>query len=743
MTKNDALELTIDDLMQPGVKILDGIAGAAKTSQTVRLLQENGIEYAHMTSTNRLKRDITERFGKEARTIASGLFQTQNGEFYQGARDVEEPVIILDEILQTSGNVLKRIVETREEKNYIICTDTKQMLSPGAGELMARRFEDLKNQDFVKAYDFDVTHRPVNDKTKRAYNHAYHASSDGYDLFHRLRRLVEERTATPETIPDYTQNDIFLCHTNDIEVMLYNQYGLRNRYDLDIIPKGMIASKDVKDVGRYPILAQKEAKPNSSYWQIGNVGSVIRYQGSEVLPEDRLYFYVEKGASPTNREIYTMLTRAKDLASICIVYIDMTGEKDIKLVSFQGLPIIKQARLVRDGYELTDRNTYYSDLRKANEEDPNVQYTDIVSYGHSISKDLPRPALPKGKYNAWTIARKMPYLGLTKPNLLLKTIDDTGFRGVIRLPLNADSQFCGNKWAQAPDDIRGRVMDPGEYSYGIDLISAYPHVWNNYGLPDGRTYRADMTGEVGLYLVTESLYNCRPGTIMTSVLYDRMKDFPYFRAVPIGSIDKLDPTEDKLGKEILAATKKTKESKMDVKKIQWGWFQKQYLEPVKFQNTAPGKREPTAYIIHEDHVYFMVMVFIASALASVIIDLKRAVTGDPIRGGSVVDCLYFNKGARISEERPQTTGMPDWYKYTLEAQTEGWQTNTRSELDELVETIKKAIPGYDWRLYEQIPNDGKNDRRELYSTQDPLPTQKEYKREYYKKYREKKKNAEN
>ena len=79
------------------IKILDGIAGCGKTTYLSTTLEKNGTPYIHMTSTNRLKRDIQNRFpNRNVTTTASGLFRTENCKFYSTESAPDCKTLVID-----------------------------------------------------------------------------------------------------------------------------------------------------------------------------------------------------------------------------------------------------------------------------------------------------------------------------------------------------------------------------------------------------------------------------------------------------------------------------------------------------------------------------------------------------------------------------------------------------------------------------------------------------------------------
>jgi hypothetical protein len=103
-----------------------------------------------------------------------------------------------------------------------------------------------------------------------------------------------------------------------------------------LIPKGSIASRPPKNPNSYPILSQTQAEKQKSraYYQLANIGSCTRYQGSEVTDKQKLYYIITPDSKVTNREWYTVVSRCWTLDSIVIVLADRRREKP--LAEFNG-----------------------------------------------------------------------------------------------------------------------------------------------------------------------------------------------------------------------------------------------------------------------------------------------------------------------------------------------------------------------------------------------------------------------
>ena len=74
------------------IKVLDGIAGSAKSSFVDDKFKGN---YKRFTSTVKLMKDAKARFNCECDTIAGGLFTSEKGKFYLEERKVDYETVVI------------------------------------------------------------------------------------------------------------------------------------------------------------------------------------------------------------------------------------------------------------------------------------------------------------------------------------------------------------------------------------------------------------------------------------------------------------------------------------------------------------------------------------------------------------------------------------------------------------------------------------------------------------------------
>lgn len=330
-----------DFLDKNKVKILIGCAGRGKSSVVNNFLQSHDEDFIWTTSTNKLKRDARERYNCEASTVCSTLFENENGRFYMNEKEVDHRTVVIDEILQTSAKVLSWIANHVGKNNIIIMTDTKQMLAiDNNSSDFVKRFESFMREAFV-IVDEDVhTKRARDTETKDKIEYLYTQSDERSTEFvkdlqsHRFDVIRYENMK-------FDMNDVYITHLNETEEMLYRDQKLSQmNYTSDqLIAKGSISSKPPRDHTRYPILSQSQAEKirSQAYYQLANVGSCTRYQGSEVTDTQKLYYIITLDSRVTNREWYTVVSRCWKLDSIVIVVADK--KKTTKLTTLRNKKI--------------------------------------------------------------------------------------------------------------------------------------------------------------------------------------------------------------------------------------------------------------------------------------------------------------------------------------------------------------------------------------------------------------------
>lgn len=685
------------------VKIVDGIAGAAKSSGIDKFLTERGIVYGRYTSTNKLARDAESRYGCHCDTIAGGLFQTDDGIFFSEEKDAEYQTVVIDEILQTSPKVFNWISNNVGKINIIVTTDSRQMLTPHTGFLMAQRFEELKREPYSISVTLEKSYRPRTEKTNRYYERAFKSVDEDACVYYEDRKLFKTINASELK---WNPDDVYICHTREHENFLYDEFDLYHKYECELIPKGRIARKKL-NLENYPILPQARADGSASYSQLANVATPTRYQGSEVKSNQKLYFLIGSRSKIEAREWYTVVTRCWDLRSLVLVVCDL--EKSEPLTEYAGA-VVKSPVMadvspdvkLPDGSILRDR---FGDSKKVELTDEEfgsvVQSFKDTDTTHTVTRgffadgryvcrkyEAPAPGTPgSGKTSA----------GVSIQSLLAKdaVFDCTYLPALYRVyekvqrlqypgaPVVSDHIYgpsitCHGREKDVPFEDSGalkyeNIIKSTEYRYQLDLHSAYPHILNNEMLPTGFRF-SSRTEEF-----TEDPYRVKvdsPGKI--DWFYLGTDDVLIGGALITGSLARLIQREGRGGQRcyyigtsnaqrgsltgqwLLDKAHKTAESKEDIKNIHYGWMEKPYLEPIEMDGDKVKAYTTNDYYSHE-----LLMCAIRSSLCEIILKIKNEVYGRVDRGYTKVDALFFD---------------------------------TVEDIESLAHRIEAVIPGYEFRV---------------------------------------------
>lgn len=624
-------------------KVINGIAGSAKSTNCDTILNEFLIEYGRYTSTNRAKRDAIARFGGHVDTIAGGLFNTFDGVFYSSEKEVPYDTVVIDEVLQSDPRVFDWIEHHVGKVNIIVCTDSKQMLTPSVGDVMIARFEKLISKKNCIYVNLSKSFRPRTEKTERYFTECFNADSDGFDLFEEFRKTHE-----PKSIYDISFNvdDIFITHTNECERFIYTVWNLYNRTDAELIPKGVIAREDKADASKYPIVPQSDVKRGvNAYLQIGTVGSPTRYQGSEVKIGRKLYYIYQVGAKVSNREWYTVATRCWDIDSIELIEVVLT--KTERLTSFNGIPVLKKTipqiekndeidKLIGDRTMITDDEsgtlTGYTNCRPGEYNIPGEFYYNgkRISVEHKIPK-----------------THKMSCASLLKkdPDLSYGNYMPEFYRAYEKAQKRAEL-----------DNITEVILAPSgksdkpksEYEYGIDFFGSYPTILNIEKMPtSGFFFTGDDHGifhtcvpeceeYVDFYVSSGNSSSIHDGSIVTGELVRWMQEEVGGTFFYIGSATAKRGT--RIGMTVSEKYHTNKETKSDLKKtMHWGYIGRPYLQAVAYENM-----KPTGYVVNETQDKQLLMTTIKSMQMLNILKLRYMIYGDLIQGAVVADCLYFD-----------------------------------------------------------------------------------------------------
>lgn len=667
------------------IKVLDGIAGSAKSSFVDSKFKGN---YKRFTSTVKLMKDAKARFDCECDTIAGGLFTSEKGKFYLEERKVDYETVVIDEILQTHPRVLEWCNNNCGNYNIIICTDSRQMLPPEVGSCFIRKFKEFCQQDCVEYISLTKSYRPRNKETEELFNKLYdNVENDKRNMFEELRNTFD--TIEYKDMP-FNMNSVYLTHTNDIEEFLYRDKDIIHNTNLEFIAKGCIAKRDESKLNynSYPILCQNQAvKRNvSSYLQASNIGTVTRYQGSEVHDNQKCYFLIEENSHIGNREFYTALTRCWDMKSFTIVICN--NIKKEKLTFFRGFPIKRPGYIHISKDEVPANSINEKDKTIATEafnEILNSKISTEYSYseetiyidGEAYSKGTPSEKPQKTKYSALGLLKKSPEFDYSFMEEVYKILDDNDI-DYLKAP-----HYCGEN------------HDKSQFNRQLDLFSAYPHIVKNDYLPiNGKVYYEETPGKVCFYYYEGPWFN---KSIITTSLYNTLKRILSEECYKVKFLFATDAQKgSKMGDILVEGCTKSVEEKSKTKEVHWGYFEKQYLQ----RNELNGN---VWYVRNEFFNHQLLMVGILSNLYSLILTVAVYLNGIDL-GRICVDAVYYN------EENDNTNA--------------------------LIEQMKKAYEKFPYRIKDE-------DNNIVYQSYETLKTEKQIRAEKMRTYRKNKKENKN
>lgn len=605
--------MTDAQLLQKGIKIIDGIAGGGKSSLIDKFFRDHNIEYVRFTSTNRLRRDAMERYNMPVKTIAAGLFVNRGTHFYLEEKEVDCENIVIDEILQSDPKAIQWCINHKDNYNIIITTDSKQLLSPESEEHMMEAFNKLRLLPGVIYVNVTKTLRPRDKKTAILYDKFY-SVADTAMMFNAKDLMTTFKNVINYKDMPYSPNDAYITHDNLTEDFLYKDKSFTSNPDLDLIPKGFLSSRIPKDIRSYPILSQLEAEKThaTSYTQVMNVGSAVRFQGSEVHTGQKLYYLIQPTSSVSARELYTVITRMWNIDSFVIVIIDTP--KPFMLKTFKGLPVktLRYLTIDEDGDTEVLSDNDIDDICKQYDTDTIYYSRDEIrsNKGHYkyVRKNANREATDiKRKSSAGSLARRDGKLNYTYMDKVYSILDKHGV-------------------TQTRCIHRTGAHTKGKYE--LDVFSAHPTMLKFEKMPIDGFIETDHPHDdmLNFYLYKGEGHNLTNNSVITDDLAKYIKDNN------LGDLEYLFSTPYTVGTFpgdwLYAKAHDTIESKQEIKSIHYGYYQKTYLKL---------SLKGDCYVRYEQHIYELLICQIFSQLLYYMLQLFDALNGTSI----IIDAVDF------------------------------------------------------------------------------------------------------
>lgn len=657
--------ITDDELFDKKfVKVIVGIAGSAKSSNIDRIFKDYEVSYGRYTSTNKLKRDAKQRYGGNNFTIAGGLFNTEKGKFYSSEKDVEFEHVVIDEILQASNEVFDWIEHNHQSKNIIITTDENQMLACEQGNKTLERFNELKEKDYVKVIELKKTYRARTDETEEAYYDAYDNVNSKDNMFLKYRKNFIQIDFNDM---EFNNNDIFICHTNQHEKLIYDTYQIYQNRCINFLPKGHIASKEDIDINKYPIMCQADAEKNknvTSYLQAENIATVTRFQGSEVKKSQKLYFLLSESSFITNREFYTMITRCYDINSIVLVYCDLDSKPELKdyfgdKLAKYSVYDVSEMFFMTDGRCLEDHISEWKGLSKkergkvmlvSNEDFNKIKSTIKKEEGIVYDSDILRCGkviIKPGKGND-KIEQQNIKQGTTRYTLFSQITKEGDFQYDFCDDIYRTFEEHGF-WKFGYAHSRNASHDKKEsMKYEIDLYSAYPHILMNEKLPvKGMLYNEYNPEKLNFFRYTKRNGMITYGAIISDNLANYISqnegreniEYLFSTDYKVGS---------NIGKFLHEKAHRSIETKKELKELHYGALQKKYIDEWSCGSCGGSIsagtywERPGKFVKNTNNIYELLMAQICSELCYIMMNIQEVVCGNLKDGTIITDAVHFN-----------------------------------------------------------------------------------------------------
>ena len=632
------------------VKVIDGIAGAGKSTSVVNYLESHGEKFCLASFSNALKFAASDKFGCDTDTICGLCFV--NTPFPRSAeREVGEyRTVVLDEVLLDGMECINWIRNNVGKINIIALTDSHQMLSVENSYGVLQAFDKLcklKSTLYVQLTD---TKRARDDKTKEMYNKLFAVQSNQLFDLNMAKELFECDVIDFNEI-EFDENDTYICHTNKIEHEIYKRYDLSSRRDINLIPKNHISRNRSVDLDKYPICDQITAveKHLDAYVQAASVASPVRFQGKEVVKGTNCYFVVESSSLFTGRELYTVGTRCQDMKSIHIVVMNIEEYKGPDKI--RNIDVVKPKRLNIPDHPKTYKHVSNGDMVKLLKQygDPDVYYlTDYITSGDNIIYST----LSNSALNRFADINEDP----DNYTVTIKKKKSPGrvrnISSITKKDPTMHFDFMDRVYDILKTDINPpRIKNPRnckkeQFDRLCDIYSAFPTVLHNAPMPKaGVIYTERGDDLLNFYKYKGKIVN--NGAIITEEL-----------AMKLGDSEYMFSTNKQIGCELGHYTYEqchtSKEKKAAVNEnFLWGILEKDFY---KAELVVKNGELVIKYAKHESNVLELVACALWSALCCVMLDAIGSIKAKDFI--VVTDGLYYN-----GDKQPT---LPEWCDYRIE-----------------------------------------------------------------------------
>lgn len=632
------------------LKIIDGIAGAGKSTSVTNYIESHNKTFCLASFSNALKFAAQDKFGCEVDTIC-GLCFTNTPMPRSSEREVAEyNTVVLDEVLLDGIDCINWMKHNVGKVNIIALTDSHQMLSVESSDNTFKAFNKLCKSKSTIYVQLTETKRARNEETKELYNRLFNLDSNVLLNIKTAQELLQCDIVNFEDIV-FDPADSYICHTNKIEHEVYKRYDLSSRRDIALIPKNHISRKRVLDFNKYPICDQITAteKRIDSYLQAACCGSPVRFQGREVVQGTNCYYIVEPDSLFTGREIYTVGTRCHDMASIHMVVMNIEDYKGPSVI--RDTEVVTTRRLDIKDHDKTYKHVTQAEMNKLlkeyGEEDTYYVPDYILSGENIIYSTLSNAALNKfadineDPDNYTVTIRKKSTQGR------VRTI-----KSVTRKDTTMHFDFMDKIYEMLQTDITPpRIKSPrgckkDNFEKLCDIYSAFPTVLHNADMPKaGIVYTERSDDLLNFYKYNGHVVN--NGALITEELANKLGESEY-----VFSTSKQKGCQ--LGHYTYEQCHTSKEKKAKINEnFKWGILEKDYYKREQVvKNGEPCLR----YVKHEANTLELVACALWSSLCCIMLDAVSSINAKDFL--VVTDGLYYN-----GDDMPK---LPEWCDYRIE-----------------------------------------------------------------------------
>lgn len=613
------------------IKIFDGIAGSGKSTTVVNFLKDYGFKY--FCPTNRLAKSSSERFGIKAATMASGLFKTVKGRFYAEMKPMEGENLIIDELLLLDPHVWEYV--KTYHNNYIFLTDSCQMLPPKVDTIKVMK-KELATKRYVYCR-IKETKRARDAITKAHYEYWYKRAMAGDIVY--LDDIKKMYPTIDISAMKYSQEAVYIVHTNREEKRLYTLF--RNDF-LQKLPKAFAAKEEDQDkIDKLPYLCQEDAKrlKANNYAQVANIATPTRFQGCET--DGVIYYIVSSKSKITACEMYTTITRIKDISNFVVV-VDDASEDDFaffrgKQVKKEGVVTMKKEEIdfiekmggsvkVNVAAKASIKNRASRDFHFSPDKyfvNGDKQMHDFKAHpAEDQEEDKKRHMSCKGlltKEDGVTI-------GLENIKKIYRILEKRGVDHMQRPTLRASGvkQSC---------------------THNFDFYSAFPHILYYEKFPVDSQVNTTYSSDNLNYYINVDCGMLNAGCVVTEDVVARLGyehfSFLFGLGYKVGT---------DMGKKLLEKSLRSIDSKKSVKEIKWGFTLKRFLTPTTEKYKVPERKnglivrdvevKKDIYVINELCCYEPFGIALYSHEVALVLDMIKSIASPDFY--VVADGLFYS-----------------------------------------------------------------------------------------------------